>query len=203
MSRVAALVLAAGLSRRAGEANKLLARDAAGRTMVENVVTAVRHSTVCATYVVLGHEAEQISAVLTGQDVHLVTAPDYATGLAASLRAGIAALPDDVTAAIICLGDMPLVTASVLDALIVAHKDGGGRPIAVPVHDGRRGNPVLWDRRFFADLVALEGDEGARSLLSRYGSDVVTVEVADDAVLVDFDTKDDVAAFRRRTAERQ
>lgn len=193
---VTALVLAAGLSRRMAPHNKLLVRDEAGRAMVARVASAALACQATQTLVVLGHQADQVEAALTGYPVSFVHADAYETGLAASLRAGIAALPDTVHAALVCLGDMPLITAATLDALIAAYDPEEGRLIVVPTHKGKRGNPVLWDRRFFPEILAVSGDAGARSLLLRHADKVAEVEIENDTILTDFDTAAALEAFQ-------
>ena len=96
--------------------------------------------------------------------------------------------PPNADAAIVCLGDMPQVDAALIDRLIGAFDPEKGALIAVPTIDGKRGNPVLWSRRFFADLMAIEGDVGARNLIGRYGEAVAEVPVTGRAALVDVDT---------------
>ncbi len=85
-----------------------------------------------------------------------------ATASSASLKAGVAALPPDAAAVLVCLGDMPLVTGRMLDRLIDAWDTDEGRGIVVPTHQGRAGNPVLWSRSFFPEILDLAGDTGAR-----------------------------------------
>ena len=193
--RIAGLVLAAGLSSRMAPANKLLAKGAGGETIVGRVADALVASKVETAIVVVGHAAEQVVAALAGRPVTFVQAPDYTAGLSASLRAGIAALPSDISAALVCLGDMPLVTPQLIDQVIDAYDPGEGRAIVVPTHRGKRGNPVLWDRRFFADILALTGDTGARALLMRHAEYVVEIEVGSEAVLTDFDTPEALSAL--------
>ena len=194
---VAALVLAAGLSRRMAPANKLLIHDASGEPMVARVVAAARASRAVSVTVVVGHQADQIAATLPAEGVSVVHAARYADGLAGSLHAGVAALPPGTAAAIVCLGDMPLVTSAMIDQIIAAYDQDKGSLIVVPTHTGKRGNPVLWDRRFFPDIMALTGDTGARSLLLRHAGHVAEIEVGSDAILTDFDTP---AALERRLA---
>ena len=184
---VAAIVLAAGLSSRMAPRHKLLVPDAAGVPMVARVVDAVLASRARPVLVVTGHRAAEVQAALAGRPVQFVTAADHADGLSASLRAGLASAPAASTAALVVLGDMPLVTPAAIDRLIETYDPEEGRTIVVPTHDGELGNPVLWDRRFFADIMALTGDAGARRLLRQHADSVTEVEL-DDGVLRDFDT---------------
>jgi molybdenum cofactor cytidylyltransferase len=195
---VAAVVLAAGRSTRMAPYNKLLVADRAGKPMIARVVDNVLSSQARPVLVVTGHHGEQVRAALAGRPVTFVEAPDYAAGLSASLKAGIAALPAGAAAALVCLGDMPLVTARVLDRIIAAYDADEGRAIVLPVHQGHAGNPVLWDRAFFAEILGLAGDTGARSLLKRHAEQVAEVEAGDDSVLRDFDTVDSLATLPAR-----
>lgn len=190
MPRVAAIVLAAGMSTRMAPDNKLLLRDGQGRAMVARVVAACVASRVARVVVVTGHQAAAVeNAARDGVEpgrIDFVRAADFAHGMSASLRAGIEALPPEIDGALICLGDMPLVGAAVLDRLIAAFARHGD--VVVPAWRGRRGNPVLWDRWFFAEIAGLCGDTGARALLARHAARVREVEVQDESILVDFDT---------------
>jgi molybdenum cofactor cytidylyltransferase len=186
--RVTGLILAAGLSSRMAPANKLLLPDGDGVAMVARVADAVLGSRAAPVLVVLGHQAAEVAAALGSRAVVTVLAPDYAEGLSASLRAGLRALPEDAAAVLVCLGDMPLVSAAMIDRLLDAYDAGEGRLIIVPTHRGQRGNPVLWDRRFFADMEGVTGDTGARGLFRRHAAHVAEIEFEMDAVLRDFDT---------------
>ena len=189
---VAAIVLAAGRSSRMAPRHKLLLRDAGGRAMVACVVDAALASRARPVLVVLGHRAAELRAAVGDRPVEFVTAPDFEAGLSASLRAGLAALPASIAGALILLGDMPLVDAATLDALIDAYHTVAGRSIVQPTHDGRGGNPVLWDCSFFPAMRALAGDAGARHLMRRHADRVTAVAMPGDAVLRDFDTADSV-----------
>jgi molybdenum cofactor cytidylyltransferase len=105
-------------------------------------------------------------------------------------------LPEQVDGAIVCLGDMPQVNAALIDRLIGAIDPDKGALVAIPTIDGKRGNPVVWSRRFFPDLMTVEGDVGARHLIGRYGEAVVEVPVSDTAVLADIDTPQALAALK-------
>ena len=195
---IAAVVLAAGKSTRMAPYNKLLIADRAGKPMIARVVDNVLSAATRPILVVTGHRADDIRAALGGRPVSFVHAPDYDTGLAASLKAGIAAVPDTAFAAIVCLGDMPLITARIIDRLIAAYDADEGRCIVVPTHQGRPGNPILWDRRYFPEILNLSGDTGARTLLKQHLEQVAEIEVGDDAVLRDFDTVDSLATLPQR-----
>jgi molybdenum cofactor cytidylyltransferase len=191
--RVAALVLAAGLSRRMGS-NKLLADDG-GVPLVRRTVEAALASRARPVLVVTGNEAQRVRGALEGLEVTFIDAPDHAEGLSASLKAGLRALPVPAEAVLVCLGDMPRVPAETLDRLISAWNPVEGRAICVPVHQGRRGNPVLWDRRFVPEMLDLTGDQGAKALLSAHAELVAEVPVDAPGVHLDVDTPEALAAL--------
>jgi molybdenum cofactor cytidylyltransferase len=194
---IAAIVLAAGRSRRMAPHNKLLLEVEKGRTMIARVVDNVLSSGARPILVVVGHQAEEIERALGGRPVRYVHAADYAEGLSASLKAGIAAVPPEASAALVCLGDMPLVTGRMIDKLLAAYDPDEGRTIVLPTYRGKQGNPMLWDRRYFPEILGISGDSGARHLLGSHLDAVAEVEMADDAVMRDFDTEDSLGALRR------
>ncbi len=192
-----ALVLAGGAGRRARPADKLLTAGPDGRTVLGRVLDALAASRIAPVLVVVGDRAERIAAACPGAD--LVFAHDHQEGIAASLRCGILAATDrGWGAALVCLGDMPLVRPATL-ALIAeaAHPDGRRPDAVVPLANRRRGNPVRWDRRMFGALLTLRGDRGAAMLLTRPGCDVLAVETGDPGALEDLD---DAAALARFAA---
>ena len=184
---IAAVVLAAGRSTRMGGPNKLLA-EIGGRSLVRIAVEQALASRAKPVIVVTGHERERVEAALKGLPVQFVHNPDFAVGLGGSVRTGIAAVPAAADGAIVCLGDMPQVDAALIDRLIAGFAPEQGALAVIPTIDGQRGNPVLWSRRFFPDLMAIEGDVGARNLINRYGEAVVEVPVTGKGALVDVDT---------------
>ena len=193
-SRVAALVLAAGQSRRMGGPNKLLL-PVTGRSMVRQVVISALASRAAPVVVVLGHQQHEVRQALRGLKVRFAVNHDYADGLSTSLRAGLAALPSDCDGAVVCLGDMPRVSSGLIDQLIAAFDPLAGRRIVVPTWRGKRGNPVLWSRAFFDEMRHVAGDVGARHLIGQHTAAVVEIEAADDAALVDIDTPEALAAY--------
>ena len=191
---VAAIVLAAGQSTRMAPHHKLLVTDRAGKPIIARTVDNVLASGARPVIVVTGHREAEIRAALGRRPVTIVTATDHAAGLSASLRAGLAALPE-VAATLVCLGDMPLVTGRMIDRLIETYDADEGRLIVAPTAAGALGNPVLWDRRYFPELAALEGDRGARALLDGNPDAITTVELG-EAALRDFDTPESLSLLR-------
>ena len=193
--RIAAVVLAAGRSTRMGAVNKLIA-EIGGKPLVRIAAEQALASRASPVIVVTGHERERVEAALKGLPVRIVHNADYAEGLGTSLKAGIAAVPADADGAIVCLGDMPQVSSVLIDKLIAAFDPERGALVVVPSIDGRRGNPVVWSRRFFHDLTQIQGDIGARHLIGAYAEAVVEVAVADDAALTDVDTPESLSAVK-------
>ena len=186
--QVAGIILAAGRSRRMAPLNKLLVSDTKGIAMVTRVVDNVLASGVRPVLVVTGHERERVQAALSGRPVIFIHAEDYAEGLSASLKAGLAALPPEPEGVLIALGDMPLVEADVMARILAAFDPAEGRAIVQPTFRGKQGNPVLWGREFIAEMMTITGDVGARQLVGRHADRLIEVEVPDDGVLRDFDT---------------
>lgn len=193
--RIAALVLAAGMSRRMGPTNKLLTA-VEGVPMVVRAVDASLSSKASPVIVVTGHEAERVKETLgRKRKVEIVHNPDYAQGLSTSLARGLAAVPAECDGVLICLGDMPRVRAAHLDRLIDAFNPVEGRSICVPTYQGKRGNPVLFARRFFSEMASVSGDVGARHLIGEHGDQVTEVEMGDSGVLLDVDSPEALAAL--------
>jgi molybdenum cofactor cytidylyltransferase len=189
---VAALVLAAGQSRRMGRNNKLLA-EIDGIAMVRRSAENILESRARPVIAVTGHERDRTEAALAGLDLSFAHNQDYADGLSTSLKVGLAGLDEDIDGILVCLGDMPRVSPETVDKLISAFDPVEGRAICVPTWRGKRGNPVLWARRFFEEMMEVSGDVGARHLIGAYADLVVEVEMADDGVMIDVDTPDALA----------
>jgi len=196
LPRVAAIVLAAGLSSRMGS-NKLLA-PVLGKPMVRHAVEAALSSAAEMTIVVTGHRPDDVRRALAPLTPLFVENRDYSNGLSTSLKCGLGQVPDGFDGALILLGDMPDVSASLLDRLIAAFDPSEGRAICVATRHGKRGNPVLWARRFFEEIMALEGDVGARHLIAQNAELVCEVEADDDAPLIDIDTPQMLADYQAR-----
>jgi molybdenum cofactor cytidylyltransferase len=193
--RIAAVILAAGRSTRMGGPNKLLA-EIAHRPLVRIAAEAALASRADPVIVVTGHQRAEIERALGAMPVRLVHNPDFAQGLGTSLKAGIAAVPAQAEAVLVLLGDMPRVDAPLLNRLIAAFDPDRGALVVVPTFEGKRGNPVLWSRRFFPDLMAIEGDVGARHLIGRYAEAVVEVPVDGVAAFDDVDTPEALVGIK-------
>jgi molybdenum cofactor cytidylyltransferase len=193
--RVAAVVLAAGKSSRMGGPNKLLA-EVNGKPLVRIAVEQALASRANPVVVVTGHQRREVEAAIAGLDVTLVHNADYAQGMGTSLKAGVAAVPSENDGALICLADMPQVNAALIDRLIASFDPEKGALVVLPTRDGQRGNPVLWSRRFFPDLMAIEGDVGARHLIAQYAEAVVEVPVEGAGAFTDIDTPEALKALK-------
>ena len=201
LPKIAAVILAAGRSSRmraSGQDGNKLVAPVAGKPMIRHVVEAAFESAISDVIVVTGNEKVAVMTALQDMPVTFVDNPDYSNGLSTSLISGLNALPMDCDGALVLLGDMPAIDTPLLDRLIAAFDPTEDRAIIVPVHGGRRGNPVLWARRFFDEMRTLSGDQGARALFAPYAALVCEVEAGSDAPLTDIDTKEALAAFEAR-----
>jgi molybdenum cofactor cytidylyltransferase len=187
------VMLAAGSSRRMGRPKQLL--DVGGRPLVRIAAEHALAAPLDGLLVVVGAAGDAVAAALAGLPVEIVVNAEYAAGQSSSLRAGVAALPPPAGAALILLGDQPFVTPAVIAPLVAAWRAGRG-PIVAPVYRGQRGTPVLFDRALFAELGAVEGDQGARAVIARDPSRVAVVPFDDDRPLVDIDTPEEYARLQ-------
>jgi len=193
--RMAGIVLAAGTASRMGR-NKLVL-PVQGKPMVAHAVEAAAAAGLDPVIVVTGHESAVVRRAVGKTPVTFVQNDDFARGLSTSLRAGIAAVPPECEGAVLLLGDMPGITAPRIEKVVKAFDPADDRAICVATAQGERGHPVLWGRQFFPELEALEGDVGARAVMSRYPALVCDVEADDDAPLADIDTPEALEAITR------
>jgi molybdenum cofactor cytidylyltransferase len=163
--------------------------------MVRHALRAVSESAAGPVIVVTGHESERVRDVLTGFEATFAHNALYAEGLSTSLGAGLLAVPPECDAAVVCLGDMPRIGSGVIDRLISAYNPVEGRAICVPTRHGKRGNPVLFDRQFFSEVLEIGGDVGARHLIGAHEDMVAEVPIDDDAIFLDVDTPEALSAL--------
>jgi molybdenum cofactor cytidylyltransferase len=193
--RIATIVLAAGESRRMGFPKALLPIQ--GATFVEYIVGRLLLTRVEDIYVVLGAHRERIVAAVDVTPAQVVINPDWELGQLSSLQAGLRALPDGkYDAALMALVDHPLIEPGVVDAVVAAFEETH-RLVVVPVHDGRRGHPVLFAARLFPELLAAPLNEGARAVVWAHAAEVLEVPVPAPGVLADIDTPELYAQWVR------
>lgn len=198
--RIAAIVLAAGRSSRMAPRHKLL-EHVGGIPVIARVAGAALASNADPVIVVTGFGAPRIAEALRNLNVTIIHNAAYAEGLSTSLRAGLAALPEDSDGALVLLGDMPEIETRDLEALMASFSAKGREAICIPVHGGKRGNPVLWGAAYFAEMMTLTGDMGAKQLLARHPECVIEVGVGSDGIFADIDTASDLARLRTRASK--
>lgn len=196
MAPIAALVLAAGRSTRMEGANKLLL-PFRGATVIAHTVAAVQ-AAVDDVLVVTGHEDRQIRDALRDYAVRVVYNPQYRDGIATSIRRGLLAIRPEVEGLLICLGNMPLVAPDTLRHLCRTFAEAQAPAIVIATVEGRRGHPLLFQKAFHDELMALEGDVGGQAVATAHPGAVVEVPVKDRGILQDVDT---AATYERLTAE--
>lgn len=192
--RVAGVLLAAGQATRfrhatgaGGPATKLVATYQ-GKALVRHVAEAGLAAGLVPLVVVTGHAREAVSAALDDLPLVFVHNADFATGMASSLKVGLAQVPPEAAGVLVLLGDMPLVSSDLIAKLVEAFADHPQAVAVLPVHEGVRGNPVLLSRAVFADIMQLDGDAGARQVLRGRDADVIEVPVDQRAARLDVDT---------------
>jgi len=198
VSRVSAIVLAAGLSSRMGTAKALV--RIGGKTMLERVLGTLRESLVSEIVVVLGHSAGTIQRSIDFGNARPVINDSYREGMAGSLNIGLSNVSDHADAALIVLADQPFLKPETINCLIDEYRSK--RPeIVIPVYRGFRGNPVLLSRSVFPELASLTGDIGCRAIFGNHTRGILKVPVDDAGTLVDLDTKEDIHRIEQTGAQ--
>lgn len=188
--RVAAIVLAAGGSTRMGRPK--LALPVRGVPMIRRAAQAALESGCGEAVVVLGTHGDLYRALLDGLRIRMVENPEPGEGMGSSIRVGVEAISQDADGAVILLADQPFVTSSTIDRLIDAA--AAGARIAASAYCATIGPPAYFHRGLFPELLALEGDRGARSVILAHPGEVVTVPLP-EADATDVDTRDDLSAI--------
>jgi molybdenum cofactor cytidylyltransferase len=196
--RIGAVVLAAGLARRMGQPKVLLEWEA-GSTILDHILTQLQQAEVENVVVVTGHAAERVSEIAAQHHIPVVHNPDYATGeMLSSLKVGLREMPDDVVAALVVLGDQPRIQPEIIRRVIQTYAEGQGSIVA-PSYEMRRGHPILIDRQYWNEILALPADGAPRDVINAHADEIAYVVVDTDSVLGDVDTPEDYAAERRKS----
>jgi molybdenum cofactor cytidylyltransferase len=191
---VGGLVLASGLSHRFGRENKLLA-EIQGQPVIRRTVQAYDEAGVSPVVVVVGYQSERVGQALDGLNVHIVSNPDYFEGQSRALVHGVRKLPATLDAVVIGVGDQPLLRPAIIRSLVQAFV-AGRAPIIAPRYGGMRGNPVLFARSLFSELLTVDGDQGGRPVIERHRAEVVWVDVDDPGSGLDVDSMRDLEDVR-------
>lgn len=187
---VSAVILAGGAAQRMGRPKQLLPVD--GQPMLLRVVDAVLAAGLTDVIVVLGASASAIAPLLTGRPLQIVANQEWQEGIASSLRCGLTCVSSTARAALFVPADLPRLTAAAIQ-VVVDHFTRTGHTIVAPTCNGQRGNPVLFARPLFGELMALRGDRGGSMLFAAHQADISYVETGDRGILLDIDTMDDYA----------
>jgi molybdenum cofactor cytidylyltransferase len=191
---IAALILAAGESRRMGSPKALIPYH--GLTFVEHLLAATRLPRIGETRVVLGAGAEEIRGRLPVKDSQIVINDAWESGPLTSIQAGLRSLPEDgVEAALICPVDHPVVTLRLIGAIVAAF-DRSGKAIVLPTYLGRRGHPVLFASRLFSELMGAPLDVGARAVVRAHRGEIEEVPTEEEGVVLNLNDPEALARLR-------
>jgi len=185
---ICAIVLAAGLSSRMGVQKLLL--PFGGKTVINHIVGQLLASTVGEVHIVVGHQAERISAELSGRAVSIVKNPNYKSGMLSSVRCGLHNLPEKCRAVMVVLGDQPSITTELIDQMLQSFA-AIEKTILVPLYKGKRGHPILFSLLYRDEILTQYGDVGLRGLLHGHSNDIYELAVSTASVLCDMDCPED------------
>ncbi|HLJ29596.1 MAG TPA: NTP transferase domain-containing protein [Candidatus Angelobacter sp.] len=188
-SGIAAVVLAAGMSRRMGTPKQLLELD--GKVLLQHTLENVRGSGIDEIVLVLGFAADAVRQQISINGLKVVVNPEYQQGMGTSLRAGLAAVSPQAKGGLIVLADQPLIRPGTLTQLMAYHHEHQPQ-ILIPAYKGFRGNPVLLDREVFPELMSLNGDVGCRAIFGSHTENIHKLDVDDIGILLDIDSMDDL-----------
>jgi molybdenum cofactor cytidylyltransferase len=192
---ICAIVLAAGCSSRMGVQKLLLPFGQA--TVISHIVGQVTTSMVKKTYVVVGHQAQEVTRELAGNTVSIINNKEYTSGMLASFRAGLRHISRQFNGILVVLGDQPTITSAIIDEMILASR-GTEKKIVVPVYNGRRGHPIIISTEYRDAILSNYDDVGLRGVLQEHKDDVFEVNVSNPAVCADMDYPAD---YQRRIDE--
>ena len=191
---ISAIILAAGKSLRMGFPKLLLPIE--GKSLLQHVIDSTLESKVDDVVVVLGAKAAKLKREIKPGKARIIVNTSYAKGQSTSLRAGLQSINPESRAVIILLGDQPFINNTTINALVDKYKESGS-PVVAPVYNGKRGNPVLFDRTLIPELLDASGDQGGRKIVEKYADKIATIEIDSAIVGIDIDTWDDYQKMSR------
>lgn len=189
---VAGILLAAGTSSRMGS-NKLLF-DLNGESVLRSAARRALAGGIDVLLVVLGHQAERVRQELDGLPCQIVLNPSYEQGINTSLKAGVAALPENIQAALVMLSDMPFVTSEMLAGLIARYRSTEA-PLVISDYEGVNAPPMLYDRSLFGELLAMTEEGCGRQVVKRHRHEAEVLAWPTTA-LADLDVPEDYARVK-------
>ncbi len=199
---ISAIILAAGESKRMGQAKQLLGIE--GKALLQQVLDSVLEADVDEVILVLGHEAERIRKAMDVRGARVVVNADYARGMITSIQEGLKALDKKSEAFFVVLGDQPEIRPAVYNRLIREFR--GLRPspgILLPAYRGKKGHPALFSIKYLAESFKITGDVGFREIVQRHPEEVLLVDVGTASVLMDIDTPEDYREYlQKKSAEK-
>jgi molybdenum cofactor cytidylyltransferase len=193
-SRIACMILAAGMATRFGSV-KQLARIR-GKPLLQRSLDAANSSLSDYVMLIVGSNSSEILSKINLGRAQVVFNNNFLRGQSTSIKCGITNLPADSAGVIIMVADQPFVKSIHLDKIIRIFKSGKLSEVVALSHDGQPRNPVLIPKRLFPKLVKLRGDVGARSIIRGY-SRLRLVEISDEKVFLDVDTRSAVSELNR------
>ena len=195
--KLSATILAAGASKRMGDLNKLLLQID-NKPIIYSVCKTVLGSKLDQIILVTGYENSKIEKTVPKGIDNIVYNKNWRKGMMSSIYAGLSNLDDDVDGNMIILGDMPLITVHTINLLIDEFKISNGNRIVYPIYEARQANPVIFPKKYFAEILDSEGDKGCKKVLKKYPGDAVSVHINSDEVIVDCDTRDDYLLVEKK-----
>ena len=198
MGEIWAIVLAAGESRRMGSPKMILPYE--GMTIIEKVLENVLASDVEKVVIVLGSHREEIMKVIKRFQVQHCYNSNFKDGMLSSVKCGFEFLPSDFRAAMVFLGDQPMVETSVINQMINAYQESG-KGILVPVFENKGGHPLMVDKKYFDEIINFDDPEGLKGLLRKHPDDLLEVTAETPSVLSDIDTREDYINEINKTSQ--
>ena len=195
--KLSATILAAGASKRMGDLNKLLLQID-NKPIIYSVCKTALGSKLDQIILVTGYENSKIEKTVPKGIDNIVYNKKWRQGMMSSIYAGLSNLDDDVDGNMIILGDMPLITEHTINLLIDEFKISNGDRIVYPIYEARQANPVIFPKKYFAEILDSEGDKGCKKVLKKHPGDAVGVHINSDEVIVDCDTRDDYLLVEKK-----